>query len=84
MDSRPKPIRKGRSRIVRTAMERMMENITYVVEGDKLVITIPDLKAKGKPSSTGKTMLIASSQGAVPIEHKRSGIKFALNVTVPA
>ena len=54
------------------------------VTGDKLVITI-DLTGAGVPSSTGKTKLIASTRGAVPVDYaKRPGIKVAVNVTVPA
>ena len=61
-----------------------MENITIKVDGDKLVVTIPNLKAEGELSSTGKTKLIASTHGAVEIDHPRRGLKLALNVTVPA
>jgi hypothetical protein len=62
----------------RLQMERTMENCEMKVTGDKLVITV-DLKAPGAPSSTGKTLLIASTRGATAIDHPR-GIKVALNV----
>jgi hypothetical protein len=53
------------------------------VTGDKLIVTI-DLSAKGTPSSTGKTLLVASSHGAVPVDFpKRAGMKISFNVTVP-
>jgi hypothetical protein len=61
-----------------------LDNLEMKVTGDKLVITI-DLTGAGVPSSTGKTKLIASTRGAVPVDYaKRPGIKVAVNVTVPA
>jgi hypothetical protein len=60
-----------------------MNGIDMKVTGDKLVLTI-DLTARGAPSSTGKTLLVASTRGAVAIEYpKRPGLKVAVNVTVP-
>lgn len=62
-----------------------MQNITYKITGDKLVIEV-DLSKKAVegavPSSTGKTMLLASSQGATPLPAPVGGRKcsFALNV----
>ena len=58
-----------------------MDNVEFKVVGDKLTITV-DLKAPGVPSSSGKTKLIASTRGPVPIDHKRQ-VKVAVNVTVP-
>ena len=43
-----------------------MENVDLKVDGDKLVITV-DLKPKGKLSSTGKTLLVASTRGATAL-----------------
>ena len=60
-----------------------MDNVTMTVTGDKLVITV-DLKAPGIPSTTGKTKLVASTHGAVPLDYaKRAGLKVALNVMAP-
>jgi hypothetical protein len=60
-----------------------MDNVDLKVTGDKLVITI-DLTRSGTPSSTGKTKLVASTGGAVPIDYaKRAGLKVALNVMAP-
>jgi hypothetical protein len=59
-----------------------MENVEIKVTGDKLVITC-DLTARGVTSKTGKTKLIASTHGIVPVECKRPGVKLALNVMVP-
>ncbi len=59
-----------------------MDNVTMDVKDDKLLITV-DLKAKGTPSSTGKTLLIASTRGAVPLADHPRQVKVALNVTVP-
>jgi hypothetical protein len=60
-----------------------MDNVEMKVAGNKLVITI-DLTATGALSSTGKTKLIATTHGAVPVGYdKRNGVKVSLNVTVP-
>lgn len=53
------------------------------VVGDNLVLTI-GLKATGKRSSTGKTMLIASTGGAVAVPYGSRQVKVAVNVMVPA
>ena len=39
-----------------------MFNTTVTVKGDEVTITA-NLKQQGKPSSTGKSMVIASSEG---------------------
>jgi hypothetical protein len=44
------------------------ENIVCEVVGDTLVLTI-DLKAQAVPSATGKTLLVASTRGAVPVSY---------------
>jgi hypothetical protein len=62
-----------------------MQNVTYKVTGDKLVIEV-DLSAKAvsaaRESSTGKTKLLASTQGATPLPATVGGrhCTFALNV----
>lgn len=56
-----------------------LENCKLTVVGDKLTIEV-DLKAKGVISSTGKTLLVASTRGAVPVEYKNRAITVALNV----
>lgn len=61
-----------------------MNGIEMKVTGDKLVVTI-DLTPKGVLSSTGKTMLVASTRGAAPVDYaKRPGMKIAINLTVPS
>jgi hypothetical protein len=61
-----------------------VENVEIKVEGNTLVIRVPNLMAPGSLSESKKTKLIASTRGAQLIEHpKRQGIKVALNVTVP-
>ena len=61
-----------------------MENCTITVKGGKIIIEIPDPKATGSRSSTGKSMVIASTRGAVPVDvPNRPGVKVALNVTAP-
>lgn len=58
-----------------------MTNIATRVEGDILHISI-DLTAQGKPSSTGKTLLVASSEGNATIEGA-PGFKLGLNLFKP-
>ena len=61
-----------------------MQNVEMKLVGDKLVLTV-DLSQPGTLSSTGKSKLVASTRGAVPVAHpKLAGLKAALNVTVPA
>jgi hypothetical protein len=61
-----------------------MDNIDVKVDGKKLVITVLDVTARGKASSTGKTRLIAGTGGALAVDHPTvKGLKIALNVMVP-
>jgi hypothetical protein len=60
-----------------------MDNMTMKVEGNKLIITILDLKANGKKSASGKTKIIAGTGGFTGVDHA-SGAKVSVNVTVPA
>jgi hypothetical protein len=61
-----------------------MDYIEVKVDGNKLVITVLNVTNRGKPS-TGKTRLIASTGGSLPVDHpKIKGLKVALNVMVPA
>ena len=43
-----------------------MENVKLAVSGNTLTITV-DLAAPGTPSATGKTDVIASTRGNVPL-----------------
>jgi len=53
------------------------------VEGDELVIRVA-LKGDHKPSSTGKTKIVASSNGNIPILNDViPGLKLGLNVMRP-
>ncbi len=56
------------------------------MEGDVLVIRVP-LNAKAikaaTVSATGKTRLLASSRGAIPVGPAAVGAKLALNVMIP-
>ena len=62
-----------------------MGNIDVKVDGNKLVITVLDVTAEGRPSSTGKTRIIASSQGPLLVDHPAApGLKINLNVMAPA
>ena len=61
-----------------------MDNIDVKVDGNKLVITVLDVTARGKESSTKKRRIIAGTGGALAIDHpKVKGITIALNVMVP-
>lgn len=59
-----------------------MDNCTFKIEGNKLTITVPNLKAEGRPSSSGKRKIVAGTNGFVAIDHE-SGAQVSLNVTVP-
>jgi hypothetical protein len=61
-----------------------VDNVKIEISGDQVLIRILDIKAEGRPSSTGKSMLIASTGGTVPVDHpQRPGLKIALNAMVP-
>jgi hypothetical protein len=60
-----------------------MNGYDLKVTGDKLVITL-DLTEEGRPSGTGRTLLVSSSNGSVPINYgKRPGMKISWNLMVP-
>ena len=54
-----------------------MENITTAIKGKILTITV-DCSAKGRPSASGKTTVIATTGGFAAVAEL--GIKFGLNV----
>jgi len=61
-----------------------MRNVSLKVEGDELVIRI-NLKDKGTPSASGKSTVIATTQGNISVpgtEDKRSRVlcKLGLNL----
>ncbi len=58
-----------------------MINITEKVVGNKLTLTI-DLSKKGKASKSGKSLVIASTEGNVPVDGNVD-IKYGLNVYKP-
>ncbi len=58
-----------------------MKNIEMTVEGDKLIIVV-DLKQEFGPSSSGKSITVASTEGNVAIPN-REEIKIGLNVYKP-
>lgn len=60
-----------------------MRNVEAKVQGSKLVIEV-DLNEKGEPSTTGKTLVIATTGGNIPVPgYKDQTIKIGLNVTRP-
>lgn len=56
-----------------------MKNVDMKVDGDKLTITV-DLAKEFGPSSSGKTIIVASSEGNQTIEYKEGQYKIGLNV----
>lgn len=60
-----------------------MNNVDFSVEGDTLTIKISIAKqavAEAKPSATGKTVLVASTGGTVPVACAHAPLSFSLNV----
>jgi hypothetical protein len=55
-----------------------MQNVKTEVKGNTLTITV-DLSARLGPSSTGKTIIVATSNGSTKVPGHDS-IKFGLNV----
>ncbi len=58
-----------------------MKNIQMTVEGNKLVITV-DLTQDFGPSSSGKSITIASTEGNISVPG-REDVKVGLNVYKP-
>lgn len=58
-----------------------MENVKFSQAGNKLTIEV-DLAYRGEPSSTGKTLRVASTEGNVPCPGYPD-IKIGLNVFAP-
>jgi hypothetical protein len=56
-----------------------MKNVEMQVEGDKLTITV-DLAKEFGPSSSGKTIIVASTEGNQTIEYKEGQYKIGLNI----
>jgi hypothetical protein len=64
-----------------------MHNVTCKTEGDILTITIDLSKnslTAAKPSSTGKTLLVASTSGTLPVASPHAPVSVSLNVTTKA
>jgi hypothetical protein len=55
-----------------------MKNVEMKLDGNLLTITV-DLSKEFGPSSTGKTIIIASTEGNVSVP-EREGVKLGLNV----
>jgi hypothetical protein len=60
-----------------------VHNISHEIKGDQLIITI-DIGSKtlksAPPSSTGKTLLVASTGGAMPLATQGASLTMAVNV----
>jgi hypothetical protein len=63
---------------------RLMHNVSHRVDGEKLIITV-DISKKAidaaPPSSSGKTFLVGSTSGTIPVEtrHCRE-LSFSVNI----
>ena len=55
-----------------------MQNVDMKVVGDKLTITV-DLGEEGVPSSSGKSIVIATTRGNKPVP-KADGVIIGLNI----
>ena len=60
-----------------------MKNVRLEVKGNVLTITV-DLGADNGLSSSGKSVLIASTEGNVDVPDTVGGVKLGLNVYRPA
>lgn len=58
-----------------------MRNVEMKIDGKKLIITV-DISVKGEQSSSGKSMVLGSTEGNVPVAGKPE-IKVGLNVYKP-
>ena len=56
-----------------------MQNVTTKIQAGKLVITC-DLDAEGTPSASGKTSVVASTRGNVPIAYKSRVFNLGVNL----
>lgn len=56
-----------------------MKNVTMKVEGSKLMLEI-DLSKSFGPSASGKTTIIASTEGNKAVPYQGKDIKLGLNV----
>jgi hypothetical protein len=64
-----------------------MHNISTSTDGEILTITIDLSKAAlkaARPSSTGKTLLVASTSGTLPVASPHAPVSVSLNVTTKA
>jgi len=61
-----------------------MHNVEHRIDGDDLIITVKldkNSADEAPPSSTGRTMLLATANGVpIPSKHCRD-LKFSINVT---
>jgi len=62
-----------------TQEEQHMQNVTFEQKGNSLVITVDTSKRFDK-SKSGKSVIVASTRGIVPI----SGLKVGLNIFTDA
>lgn len=60
-------------------METLGTGVTAEVKGSKVILTL-DLSGSGTPSTSGKTMVIASTHGNQPVKVNGKVFKVGVNV----
>lgn len=60
----------------------MAKNVKMEVKGDVLHIEV-SLKEKGEVSTSGKSLIIGSTEGNATVKHGKRDVKVGLNVYVP-
>ena len=56
-----------------------MKNVEMIVEGETLIIKV-DLSKDFGPSKSGKTIIVASTEGNVSVPERGENMKMGLNV----
>lgn len=56
-----------------------MKNINFEIKGDQLLIAV-DLSKTFRLSASGKNIIIASTEGNVPIVYNRENVSVGVNV----
>ncbi len=56
-----------------------MKNVNITVKGSKMTIEV-DLDKRFGPSSSGKTMIIATTEGSTKLDGEHAGVSVGLNV----
>jgi hypothetical protein len=60
-----------------------MDNVKMNLDKNGILTITVDTNAKGSPSSSGKTILVGTTNGTVKIAGGRDGLAMGLNVWIP-